>query len=217
MGPRVAPTLVPTADRGDAVRAADVIITVTTSVTTRLLEPEWLRPGVTVVVLDNGGKETGILRVVDRVFVDDRRPFGDAEVLARFHDRGPAHRRGDRRDSARASGRTFERGPTYLDPESRDRRLRHRPGRAGVRTRVVARPWDTCGHREAHRRSSARDEWSFRVPRARPIIVGSALRPMASPSSRKTRRCEGGRSNDRLPRKASMPFSDASLSCSKSS
>jgi len=84
MGPRVTPTLVPTADRGDAARAADVIITVTTSVTTRLLEPEWLRPGVTVVVLDNGGKETGILHVVDRVLVDDRRPFGDAEVLARF-------------------------------------------------------------------------------------------------------------------------------------
>jgi len=35
-------------------------------------------------VLDNGGKETGVLYAVDRVLVDDRRPFGEAEVLGRF-------------------------------------------------------------------------------------------------------------------------------------
>jgi len=84
MRPHVAPTLVPTADREAAVRGADVVVTVTTAVTTRLLELEWLTPGVTAVVLDNGGKETGVLYAVDRVLVDDRRPFGDAEVLGRF-------------------------------------------------------------------------------------------------------------------------------------
>ena len=81
---RVRPTLIPTTDRQAAVRGADLVVTVTTSVGTRLLEWEWLRPGVTAVVLDNGGKETGVLYAVDRVLVDDRRPFGEAEVLGRF-------------------------------------------------------------------------------------------------------------------------------------
>ena len=84
MAPHVAPALVPTANREEAVRDADVVVTVTTTTTTPLLEMAWLKPGVTAVVLDNGGKETGILHAVDRILVDDRRPFGEAEVLGRF-------------------------------------------------------------------------------------------------------------------------------------
>jgi ornithine cyclodeaminase/alanine dehydrogenase-like protein (mu-crystallin family) len=77
-------TLVPCASREQAVRQASVVVTVTNAVTTRLLEPEWLLPGVTLVVLDNGGKETGILSFVDRVFVDTRGPFAGEEVRHRF-------------------------------------------------------------------------------------------------------------------------------------
>lgn len=81
---RSKPALVPTANREEAVRDADVVVTVTTNTTTRLLEMEWLKPGVTAVVLDNGGKETGILYAFDRVLADDRRPFATPEVLGRF-------------------------------------------------------------------------------------------------------------------------------------
>lgn len=84
MAPHVGPALVPTANREEAVRDADVVVTVTTNTTTPLLEMEWLKPGVTAVVLDNGGKETAILSKVDRVLVDDRKPFATREVLARF-------------------------------------------------------------------------------------------------------------------------------------
>ncbi|MCI0621829.1 MAG: ornithine cyclodeaminase family protein [Acidobacteria bacterium] len=76
--------VLPAPSREEAVRDALVVITLTNAVTTRLLEPEWLMPGVTLVVLDNGGKETGILSYVDRVIVDDRRPFGSEEVRHRF-------------------------------------------------------------------------------------------------------------------------------------
>jgi ornithine cyclodeaminase/alanine dehydrogenase-like protein (mu-crystallin family) len=79
-----APPLVPTANREEAVRDADIVVTVTTATTERLLEWEWLKPGVTAVVLDNGGKETSILHRVDRVLVDDRRPFREPETLGRF-------------------------------------------------------------------------------------------------------------------------------------
>lgn len=84
MAPRVAPALVPTANREEAVRDADVIVTVTTNTTTPLLAMEWLKTGATVVVLDNGGKETSILHRVDRVLVDDRKPFASPEVLGRY-------------------------------------------------------------------------------------------------------------------------------------
>lgn len=84
MAPRVGPALTPTANREEAVRDADVVVTVTTNTTTPLLEMEWLKAGVTVVVLDNGGKETSILYTVDRVLVDDRKPFGSPEVLGRY-------------------------------------------------------------------------------------------------------------------------------------
>lgn len=84
------PALVPTANREEAVREADVVVTVTTNTTTRLLEIEWLKTGVTAVVLDNGGKETGILSRVDRVLVDDRRAFGTPEVIGRFPSGVPA-------------------------------------------------------------------------------------------------------------------------------
>jgi ornithine cyclodeaminase/alanine dehydrogenase len=78
------PVLAPTEDREQAVRDADVVITVTTAVNTRLLEFEWLRAGCTAVVLDNGGKETGILYAVDRVLVDDPRSFQSEEAIQRF-------------------------------------------------------------------------------------------------------------------------------------
>ena len=84
MAATVPQTLVPTGNREEAVRDADVVITVTTATTERLLELEWLKPGVTAVVLDNGGKETSILHAVDRVLVDDRKPFREAETLSRF-------------------------------------------------------------------------------------------------------------------------------------
>lgn len=85
MAPKTAPLpLVPTGNREEAVRDADVVVTVTTARTERLLEFEWLKRGVTAVVLDNGGKETGILSKVDRVLVDDRKPFREAEILSRF-------------------------------------------------------------------------------------------------------------------------------------
>lgn len=76
--------LLPNANRERAVREASVVVTVTNAVTTRLLEAEWLLPGATLVVLDNGGKETGILSFVDRVFVDDQKPFFGEEVQHRF-------------------------------------------------------------------------------------------------------------------------------------
>jgi ornithine cyclodeaminase/alanine dehydrogenase-like protein (mu-crystallin family) len=84
MPPRTPLALAPTANREEAVRDADVVITVTTATTERLLEFEWLKAGVTAVVLDNGGKETSILHRVDRVLVDDRRPFREPETLDRF-------------------------------------------------------------------------------------------------------------------------------------
>lgn len=75
---------VPATDRKEAVERADIVVTVTNAVREPLLEPEWLKFGVTAVVLDNGGKETRILPFVDRIFVDDRRPFDSEEVRHRF-------------------------------------------------------------------------------------------------------------------------------------
>jgi alanine dehydrogenase len=74
----------PAATRKEAVERADIVVTVTNAVREPLLEAEWLRPGVTVSVLDNGGKEIRILPFVDRIFVDDRRPFASEEVQHRF-------------------------------------------------------------------------------------------------------------------------------------
>lgn len=76
--------LVPFGDRQSAVSGSQVIVTVTNSVKTRLLEPDWIAPGSTVAVLDNGGKETTLLYSMDRVIVDDLRPFASEEVRARF-------------------------------------------------------------------------------------------------------------------------------------
>ncbi|HKX17204.1 MAG TPA: ornithine cyclodeaminase family protein [bacterium] len=84
MAGRVGPALTPTANREEAVRDADAVVTVTTNTTTPLLDIEWLKAGVTVVVLDNGGKEASILYRVDRVLVDDRKPFAGPEVLGRY-------------------------------------------------------------------------------------------------------------------------------------
>ena len=75
---------VPAETREEAVRAADIVVSVTNAVRDPLLEADWLKPGVTAVVLDNGGKETGILPFVDRIVVDDRRPFQSEEVRHRF-------------------------------------------------------------------------------------------------------------------------------------
>lgn len=76
--------LSPVADREAAVREAQLVVTVTNATTVPLLEAEWLSPGTTVVVLDNPGKETKILNFVDRVIVDDPRPFVTEEVKRRF-------------------------------------------------------------------------------------------------------------------------------------
>jgi ornithine cyclodeaminase/alanine dehydrogenase-like protein (mu-crystallin family) len=76
--------LIPFSSRESAVRDAEVIVTVTNAVNTRMLEPEWIAPGATVAVLDNGGKETTLLPVMDRTIVDDRRPFEMEEVRRRF-------------------------------------------------------------------------------------------------------------------------------------
>ena len=84
MGPSLHCELIPFPDRGEAVRGTDVVVTVTTAVTTRLLEPDWLASGITAVVLDNGGKETTILHSMDRVIVDNRDAFASEEVRQRF-------------------------------------------------------------------------------------------------------------------------------------
>jgi ornithine cyclodeaminase/alanine dehydrogenase len=82
--PKVDVELIPCEVRANAVADADFVVTVTTSVTTRLLEPDWLSAGATAVVLDNPGKETTLVHALDRVIVDDRRPFATEDVQHRF-------------------------------------------------------------------------------------------------------------------------------------
>src|SRR5207247_2745066 len=60
------PKFVPAPTRKAAVERADIVITVTNAVRDPLLEADWLKPGTTAVVLDNGGKETSILINVRR-------------------------------------------------------------------------------------------------------------------------------------------------------
>jgi ornithine cyclodeaminase/alanine dehydrogenase-like protein (mu-crystallin family) len=76
--------LIPFVDRELAVRDAQVIVTVTNATSTRLLEPAWIAAGATVAILDNAGKETTLLHALDRIIVDDRRPFATEEVQRRF-------------------------------------------------------------------------------------------------------------------------------------
>lgn len=76
--------LIPFSNRELAVRDAEVIVTVTNAVNTRMLEPQWIALGATVAVLDNGGKETTLLPQMDRTIVDDRRPFETEDVRRRF-------------------------------------------------------------------------------------------------------------------------------------
>jgi ornithine cyclodeaminase/alanine dehydrogenase len=78
------PKFIPVASREKAVLGSDVVVTLTNAVHEPLLEPDWLKPGVTVAVLDNGGKETHILPAMDRIVTDDRRPFLGREVIGRF-------------------------------------------------------------------------------------------------------------------------------------
>ena len=84
VGPRAAVTLYPFGEREDAIRTAEVVITVTNAISEPLVQLEWLSPGATVVVLDNVGKEKSLLYSMDRVIVDDRRPFATEEVKRRF-------------------------------------------------------------------------------------------------------------------------------------
>ena len=84
MASEVGAELIAFSDRELAVRGAELIVTVTNAVTTRMLEPEWIASGATIAVLDNGGKETTLLRAVDRTIVDDRRSFETEEVRRRF-------------------------------------------------------------------------------------------------------------------------------------
>ena len=76
--------LIPSADRKEAVRQSQVVVTVTNAISQPLLAPDWISAGSTVVVLDNPGKETSLLHSLDRVVVDDRRPFATEEVRRRF-------------------------------------------------------------------------------------------------------------------------------------
>jgi ornithine cyclodeaminase/alanine dehydrogenase len=89
MSPAVSIELIPFLDREQAVRGAEVIVTVTNAVSTRLLEPDWIAPGTTVAVLDNAAKETTLLPLIDRIIVDDRKPFATEEVRRRFQPSPP--------------------------------------------------------------------------------------------------------------------------------
>ena len=84
LGARSKPRLIASDSREAAVRGAPVVVTVTNATTTRLLEPEWLDPGVTVAVIDNAGKETGLLPSIDRMVVDDPAPFATEAVRAGY-------------------------------------------------------------------------------------------------------------------------------------
>ncbi len=84
VAPKAGIELIPFSDRKSAVCGSEVVVTVTNSVDTRLLEPDWVAPGATVAVLDNGGKETTILHSMDRVIVDDRKAFTTEEVRRRY-------------------------------------------------------------------------------------------------------------------------------------
>jgi ornithine cyclodeaminase/alanine dehydrogenase len=84
MGKASSVELVPLLNRELAVRDAEIVVTVTNAINTRLLEPNWIAPGTTIAILDNAGKETTILHTMDRIFVDDKRPFATEEVQRRF-------------------------------------------------------------------------------------------------------------------------------------
>ena len=89
MTPEAGIELIPFLNREQAVRGADVIVTVTNAINTRLLEPAWIAPGATVAILDNAGKETTLLPSIDRIIVDDRKPFATEEVRRRFQAGSP--------------------------------------------------------------------------------------------------------------------------------
>ncbi len=84
MSPASSVELVPFLNRELAVRGAEIVVTVTNATNTRLLEPTWIAPGATIAILDNAGKETTILHAMDRIIVDDKRPFATEEVQRRF-------------------------------------------------------------------------------------------------------------------------------------
>jgi ornithine cyclodeaminase/alanine dehydrogenase len=76
--------LVPFLNRELAVQGAEIVVTVTNAVNTRLLEPTWIAPGTTIAILDNAGKETTVIHAMDRIIVDDKRPFATEDVQRRF-------------------------------------------------------------------------------------------------------------------------------------
>jgi alanine dehydrogenase len=84
MRPASSVELVPFLNRELAVRGAEIVVTVTNAINTRLLEPAWIAAGATIAILDNAGKETTILHAMDRIIVDDKRPFATEEVQRRF-------------------------------------------------------------------------------------------------------------------------------------
>ena len=71
-------------DVRSAVRAADVIVTVTNQMSEQLVEPEWLARGATIAFIDNPAKERAVLEAADRIVVDDRKPFETDDGRARF-------------------------------------------------------------------------------------------------------------------------------------
>jgi len=76
--------LIPVGSPREAIVDSDVIVTLTSDLSTSLLEPEWVKLGATVIVLDNAAKETRMLAAADRVVVDDRAGFESEEGRRRF-------------------------------------------------------------------------------------------------------------------------------------
>jgi len=68
---------------------ADIVVTVTTTTTVPLLKLDWLKPGATVEVLDNGGKEQELLAGMDAIFTDSRRQFASDETQRLYHEQTP--------------------------------------------------------------------------------------------------------------------------------
>jgi len=78
------------ADVAEALREADIVVTVTNEMNNPVLDPKLLHSGATVALVDNPAKEYALLRLADRIVVDDRAPFDTPEGHQRFK-RGLPH------------------------------------------------------------------------------------------------------------------------------
>lgn len=84
--------LIPVSSIEESVMGADIVVTVTTTTTVPLLKLVWLKPGATVEVLDNGGKEQELLDGMDAIFTDSRRQFASDETQRLYHHQTPGIR-----------------------------------------------------------------------------------------------------------------------------